>query len=197
MRRFERFPTYETLLAAQRELTTETFSYSEVGATRTEELPEDYDHDQLEIFIGKGPAALQAGKSVLQSWQQLPPDWVRIFPANTPLSEGNCALLLARLFGFWWLNGVQVVYTIDTPERYAFAYGTLQSHVEQGEERFELVMDAAENVQYRLRAFSRPGYWASRLAYPLARRQQRRFARQSLQRMRKLVEELQTDVFRM
>ncbi len=196
MRRFERFPTYETLLAARQELSSESFSYPEVGATREEALPEAYDHDCSEIFIGKGPQALQAGRSVLRAWQQFPPNWTRVFPANAAIEPGTDVLVLLRTFGFWWLNGSRIVYTIDEPDHYGFAYGTLESHVEQGEECFELVMDASENVQYRLSAFSRPGYWASKLAYPFARRQQLRFARHSIQRMRKLAEEMQAGVFR-
>lgn len=63
--------------------------------------------------------------------------------------------------------------------RFGFAYGTLPAHVEEGEERFCIELHDDGTVWYDLRAFSRPRYWPVRLGKPLARRLQRRFARES------------------
>ena len=68
--------------------------------------------------------------------------------------------------------------------RTGFAYGTLPAHAEIGEERFAVEWQLADDsVWYDLYAFSRPGHLLARLGYPIARRLQRRFARESKQAM--------------
>ena len=44
-----------------------------------------------------------------------------------------------------------------------------------------------DSVWYDLRAFSRPRYWPARLGYPMTRRLQRRFVRDSKTAMRAAV----------
>src|SRR5262249_42824659 len=106
------------------------------------------------------------------------------------IQEGNVVAMLARVFCVWWLNACRIVYVFDESEpvrRFGFAYGTLPGHVERGEERFSVEWLADDTVWYDLRAFSRPRYWLTRLGYPLARRVQRRFARDSLAAMREAI----------
>ena len=70
---------------------------------------------------------------------------------------------------------------IDEPKRFGFAFGTLPSHVECGEERFLVEWDRNDdNVWYDILAFSRPKFWVCRLGQPLVRRLQRKFARDSV-----------------
>src|SRR5262249_20824062 len=65
-------------------------------------------------------------------------------------------------------------------QRYGFAYGTLPEHAESGEERFTVEWHEADDaVWYDILAFSRPHQLLVRLGYPLARRLQKRFARDS------------------
>ncbi len=91
--------------------------------------------------------------------------------------------VLAHLFGLWWLNACQIVYVVDDAgpmTRYGFAYGTLPAHAESGEERFMIEWDRPDgNVWYDILAFSRPNYVLTRLGYPLVRRIQKKFARDS------------------
>jgi uncharacterized protein (UPF0548 family) len=64
--------------------------------------------------------------------------------------------------------------------RFGFAYGTLPGHAESGEERFLVEWDrTGDAVRYDVLAFSRPRHPLARLGYPLTRRAQRRFARDS------------------
>ena len=67
------------------------------------------------------------------------------------------------------LNAARVVYVEETPERFAFAYGTLPSHVERGEERFEVQMHPDGSVWYVVSAFSRPGHPIAWAAYTMIR----------------------------
>lgn len=64
---------------------------------------------------------------------------------------------------------VRVVYLVEGPRERGFAYGTLASHPEIGEERFVVRIDEREIVWAEIRAFSRPGRWFTRLAGPVAR----------------------------
>jgi uncharacterized protein (UPF0548 family) len=57
----------------------------------------------------------------------------------------------------------------------------LPGNAECGEERFLVEWRQADNsVWYDIRAVSKPGGWLTRVAYPLARRLQRRFGRDSM-----------------
>ena len=85
------------------------------------------------------------------------------------------------------LNAARIVYTVDSNDSgatYGFAYGTLVEHVEQGEERFTVEYDPANDaVWYDLFAFSKPRHPLARIAYPISRYLQRRFAQASLRAM--------------
>jgi len=88
--------------------------------------------------------------------------------------------------GLWTLNLSRITQTIDTETHFGFVYSTTQMHVEQGDERFLVERDPATgDVWYELEAVSRPRHPLARLAYPVTRAFQRRFARDSHRRMRK------------
>ena len=93
--------------------------------------------------------------------------------------------------GCWWLNSCRIVYVIDEQNpvwRFGFAYGTLPGHIEAGEERFLLEWSAADDiVWYDILAFSRPRHMLARLGYPLVRRMQKQFGRDSAAAMRRSV----------
>lgn len=99
--------------------------------------------------------------------------------------------MMGRAIGLWWLNACRIVYVVDESgpiTRFGFAYGTLPRHVETGEERFLIEWDRAKNcVWYDILAFSRPNHFLTRLGYPLVRRLQKRFARDSATAMFKTV----------
>jgi uncharacterized protein (UPF0548 family) len=156
-------------------------SYPEVGATATIP-PVGYDIDHNRVQLGTGRAVFDAACGALRRWQQFPTPMTTIYPPDTPIQVGYTVAVLARVMGVWWLNAARIVYVIDeaTPlRRFGFAYGTLPDHVERGEERFSIEHHADDTVWYDILAFSQPRYWMTRLAYPLARRGQKRFAEES------------------
>jgi uncharacterized protein (UPF0548 family) len=174
-------------LARQRR---EPFSYPEVGQSRSG-TPAGYDLDHNRVRLGEGPAVFEAACAALRRWEMFPGPWTRIEPAGTPLEEGNVVAMVAHALGGWWLNACRIVYVLDEAEpvsRFGFAYGTLTGHVERGEERFSVELLADGSVWYDVRAFSRPRFWPVRLGYPLARRLQRRFVRESQAAMKRAVE---------
>src|SRR5678816_4077636 len=109
--------------------------------------------------------------------------WVTIVPRGVEVKTGSVVAVKARAFGTWSLNACRVVYVIDESRRFGFAYGTLPDHVECGEERFLIEWLLDDSVWYDILAFSRPQHPLVKLSSPLARRLQKRFARESLARM--------------
>lgn len=163
----------------------DNFSYPEIGATQQTSVA-GYDNDDAHVLLGEGDAVWYAAKKALQDWQHFPFAWTKIHTTSTPPQKGQTVIVLFRLFGLWWLNSTRLVYTFDEPNRYGFAYGTLNEHVERGEEVFWIEKNKAGQVFYHIKAFSRPNWWGVKLAYPLARHFQRRFRRDSSLQMKKL-----------
>jgi uncharacterized protein (UPF0548 family) len=172
------------------------FSYAEVGATRGDAMPPAvaarYNVDVNRECLGHGERAFVAACEALRNWTMFPSPWTKILPERAPLETGTTVAMLAQVYGLWWLNACRIVYTIDETapvRRFGFAYGTLGAHVETGEERFSVEWHADDSVWYDLRAFSQPRYPLVKLAKPLARMQQRRFARESKVAMQRAVAE--------
>lgn len=173
----------ETFLAHQQSA---TLDYPQRGASNGGAAPRGFNLDHNRARIGSGDVAFAAACAALRAWRMFPAPWTRIFPGGAPIREGQTVAMLAHAFG-WWLNACRIVYVIDETapvRRFGFAYGTLPTHVEEGEERFGVELLADGSVWYDLRAFSRPRRRIVRLAKPLARRLQRRFVRESQAAMR-------------
>jgi uncharacterized protein (UPF0548 family) len=156
------------------------FTYSTVGLTRDGGVaPAGYQRDHNRQLLGTGKAAFAAARDAIRAWKMFPTPLATIEPAGIPVAEGEVAIVVAHMFGAWSLHAARIVYVIDEPRRFGFAYGTLPGHAAQGEERFLVEWTSDDTVWYDLQAFSRPQQWSMRLAYPLARRMQRRFGRMS------------------
>ncbi len=166
-----------------------TYTYPEVGATKTNAQFAHYDNDYNQAIIGKGEVVWQKAKNALKNWQHFPLPWTKVYPNTTALKEGEVVVVLFRLFGIWWRNSAKIVYAFDESNRFGFAYGTLPGHIETGEEVFWIERDTDGVVSYHIKAFSTPRFWLARLAYPIARFFQRKFVKDSKATMQKIVEE--------
>lgn len=170
-------------IAAQKDL---PFSYPEVGGTK-DKAPPGYTVDHNRVKLGSGKQCYERAVAALREWRQFDLGWVQMVPAGTPIEVGAIVAILTQHFGFWSLNACRVVYLIneDAPiTKFGFAYGTLSSHVERGEERFTIEWFAEDDsVWYDILAFSRPNQLLVKLGQPLTRMLQKRFARDSLLRM--------------
>lgn len=149
--------------------------------------------DHTRVNLGTGASTFAAARNAVKRWQQFQLGWVEALPTDTPINEGQVIAVLARLLGVWWLNACRIVAVIDENgpvQRFGFAYGTLPGHVESGEERFLIEWDKRDDsVWYDVRAFSRPRHFLARLGYPLARRIQKRFGRESAAAMLRAMNE--------
>ena len=169
------------------------FTYPLVGATAGWPPP-GFDIDRNRIRLGAGPNSsvlFDRACEALRQWRMFDLGWVEAIPGDTPIEPGATVAILMKIHGLYWLNSARIVYTIDEDgpmRRFGFAYGTLPGHAEAGEERFMIEWNRASGeVSYQLFAFSRPRHPLARLGYPLARMLQRRFVRDSQQRMRSAV----------
>jgi uncharacterized protein (UPF0548 family) len=175
----------DAFIAAQREA---TFSYREVGATRSGAAPAGYDVDHNRVRLGAGAETFHRATAAVRTWRMSSLGWMSIQPANVPVVPGETVAAVVSHYGLWSLNACRVVYLLDEDadgmRRSGFAYGTLPAHGEIGEERFSVEWRLDDDsVWYDLYAFSRPGHPLARLGYPIVRRLQRRFARESKQAM--------------
>jgi len=165
-----------------------TFSYSDVGATAGEP-PQGFNVDHNRIAIGRGLEDFEKAKDAIRAWKMFDFDWVSLVHSNTPIEVGREVAMIVSHFGFYSMSSARIVYVIDeTDRRFGFAYGTLEEHVEMGEERFSVEFDPeTEEVWYDLFAFSTPKAFFAKVGYPISRYLQRSFVRDSKQAMRRAV----------
>jgi uncharacterized protein (UPF0548 family) len=185
-----RKPSAESIhpfLAAQSKL---PFTYAAVGAT-AETPPAGYAVDRTRIKLGEGEAVFRSAAAALRRWEQFALGWVEAWSPDTPIQSGEVVAVMGRAIGMWWLNACRIVYVVDESgpiSKFGFAYGTLPGHVESGEERFLIEWNRVENgVWYDILAFSRPNHFLTRIGYPMVRRTQNRFGRDSAASMLKAV----------
>lgn len=164
------------------------YTYPEVGHTRLDAAVQGYNNDFNFIELGRGEAVWAAAQAAIRQWRMFPGGWAYVAPTDTPIEQGRVVAMAARVLGLWWLNSCRIVYVVDEPTRFGFAYGTLPGHAERGEELFLVEKNADGTVRYVLKAFSWPRHWAACLAYPLARAYQRKFVRESKQAMFQFVQ---------
>ena len=155
------------------------FTYAAHGASASDSPVPGFDNDTHRVKIGHGAADFETAKSAIRAWKMFPSGWTVILPAGAPVQVGETIAMFARAFGLWWRNSCRVVYVIDEPTRFGFAYGTLPGHIESGEELFLVEQDENGDIWYFIRAFSKPHHWLAKIAYPLMRMFQARFRRDS------------------
>ncbi len=165
------------------------FSYPEVGAT-ADEPPPGYNVDHNRLLLGTGRDMFERAKQAVREWKMFDFPWIRLVSDETPIETGRTVAIIAEHLGFYSVNAARIVYTIDEPDRFGFAYGTLTEHAEIGEERFLIEFDAETgNVWYDLFAFSRPGSTLAWVGYPISRYFQKEFAVESKAAMLRAVTE--------
>jgi uncharacterized protein (UPF0548 family) len=176
----------DQFIAAARET---DITYPHIGQTKNGfDGSTAYTIDHNTIVIGRGETGFEKAKQAIREWKMFDMPWVEVCWPDTPIEEDRTVAILIRHFGFYSLNAARIVYTIDEPDWFGFAYGTLRDHGESGEERFSVRFDRESgDVIYDLYAFSRPNYLSARLARPLTRMLQKRFAVGSLKAMRAAV----------
>ncbi|MEO1258551.1 MAG: DUF1990 domain-containing protein [Bacteroidota bacterium] len=164
------------------------FSYRQTGQSISRKTVSGFDNDLNEVQLGHGQAVFRKASEAIRRWKMFPGGWAWIEPGTAPIKTGQNVAMVARVMGIYWVSNCRIVYVLDEEKpvrRFGFAYGTLREHVEKGEELFSVEWRADDSVWYVLRAFSKPRFWLARLAYPVARYFQRKFVKESLEKMKK------------
>lgn len=150
--------------------------------------PRGFVLDVHRVDLGAGAATFAAARQALAAWRGVDLGWVAAVPSDAPPRAGLVVAMLVRVCGVWIANADVVEETIDDERAAGFRYTTLAAHAECGTERFVVTWDrSSDRVVYEIRAVSRPGKWWVSAGRPLARRMQKRFARESMQRMQQAV----------
>jgi uncharacterized protein (UPF0548 family) len=159
------------------------WTYDWPGITR--EIPPPWPGWQIDthrVLLGHGEATFAAACAAIGQWKMFPRAICQVFWPESTQQPGDVVAVLyrARPFFLWMLFPARVVYRIDEPRCFGFAYGTLPDHPERGEERFLVEWNEEDDsVWYDLLAISRPGHWLARVGYPYARYEQAKFRRLS------------------
>ena len=170
-------------------------SYPHEGMTKTMEVPpKGYRRDDYQIRLGEGEACFHEARNLIEGWGMFSLPWVKLHHGEKGQRIGQDVVVCFHLLSTWWTSPCRVIYVVNEARRYGFAYGTLPPHVEKGEELFEVVWKADDSVWYHIKAISRPGWWGVWMVYPWSRRLQRRFGRQSCQRMKESIDSMNSTV---
>lgn len=182
-------PDKDQIDAFLKDRESDSFSYREVGASRELSAPRGYDFDRNRELLGHGDGDFEKAKRAVRQWKMFEMPGIELFYTDTPIETGRTVAMMASHLGFHSLNSCRIVYVVDEPHRFGFAYGTLREHVERGEESFtvEFHPDTGE-VWYDIHAFSRPAHPLVWVGYPYGRYLQRQFARGSKASMRRAVQ---------
>jgi len=150
------------------------FTYPEVGATRTQP-PAGYQVHRECFALGSGPGAFGRARQAIREWRMFEVGWLELCWPDGPIARGGTVAVLAHHLGLWSLHVVRIVYVVDEPRKFGFAYGTLAEHAESGEEWFGVELRDDDSVWYEVLAFSRERHILAKIGYPFTRSLQRKF----------------------
>lgn len=110
------------------------------------------------------------------------PTYVTGVLRRVPLQNGDTVGI--HFLGFPLVTlffAARVIARYEDSRRVGFTYRTLEGHPELGEETFEVEKDHASGaVKVTLQAWSRPGLWYTRAAFPITRVLQKKAGRGAL-----------------
>ena len=182
-------PSTAELASLRRELAGEDLSYPVGILDRSP--PDGMRRHGLDVIIGSGEDDYRRATAAIDSWQPFALGWAGIFAGQSGPEDGLDVVVHAALVGLHAVVGCRVVGTHDlvAPESvaYGFTYGSLHSHIEIGEERFEVAMDTSGQVRYRIDVVAKPGRWYARVGLPVVEHYRRRFRRDSAAAMRRVL----------
>jgi uncharacterized protein (UPF0548 family) len=166
---------------------TSPLTYAEVGASFDAEPPAGYHHVRAGTELGTGDAVWTRACAGIRAWAAHRGAGITIAPADAPIEEGTTVAVITAVGPLRVLAACRIVRVVDEPDRFGFAYGTLPSHPEEGEEHFVCSRTADGAVRFDVAAFSRPHDLLTKLGGPIPRRLQARATQQYLQGMRDYV----------
>jgi uncharacterized protein (UPF0548 family) len=157
-------------------------TYPDVGltvelsaASAASAVPAGYRMVQAVRTIGAGDADFAAACDGIRTWQLHRRQGFTVAPSAPPVATGTEVVTAVPVaWPVHVLAACRIVWTVDDPGRFGFAYGTLAVHPARGEEAFVVERTPEGGVRAQVVAFARPHHPLVRLGGPVARRQQAR-----------------------
>jgi uncharacterized protein (UPF0548 family) len=157
-------------------------------------VPQGFNVDRNSTRLGRGEGIWGRAVEAVREWKMFSIPFITVYPPNASIKVGTEVIVMVNHFGIYSLNACRIIYVVEEEnavKRFGFAYGTLSEHAESGEERFTVEWHSADNtVSYHILAFSRPRVVLAKMASPLARSVQKKFAAGSLAAMTRAVQQL-------
>ena len=166
---------------------TSPLTYTEIGASFDADLPAGYHQVRAGTELGRGDDVWARACAGIRAWAAHRGAGITIAPADAPIEEGTTVAVITSAGPLRVLAACRIVRVVDDPHRFGFAYGTLPSHPEEGEEHFVVTRAADGAVRFDVVAFSRPHDRLTKLGGPIPRRMQARATQHYLQGMRDFV----------
>ena len=177
-----RRPSIATLRSIADDATDDELTYAPVGMSLDPvTVPSGFHLDRWSRELGAGDDVFGRAVEALRTWQVQSGAGLFVAADGAP-REGQTVAIAAPLpIGF--VDVVcRVVTVIAEPDRAGFAYGTLPTHPERGEESFVVTRHGA-GTRFDIVAVSRPAHPLARLVPPVARRLQAAAVRRYLDAM--------------
>jgi uncharacterized protein (UPF0548 family) len=121
------------------------------------------------LVLGSGAEVFERARQGLLAWSPHAGINATVEPTGQPVQLGATILVVLRAGPLYVVAPNRVVAVIDEPNHFAFAYGTLPSHPESGEESFAIERLDDGSVRATIRVHAVPATWAARLAAPAVR----------------------------
>jgi uncharacterized protein (UPF0548 family) len=166
---------------------TSPLTYTEVGASFNAELPAGYHHVRVHTELGSGDDVWSRARAAIRAWAAHRGAGITVMPTDAPIAEGTTVAVLMPTGPVKVLAACRIVRVVDDADRYGFAYGTLPSHPEEGEEQFVVSRRDGGAVRFDVVAFSRPHDLLTKLGGPVPRRLQVRATQRYLEGVRDFV----------
>jgi uncharacterized protein (UPF0548 family) len=174
-------PSVEDLTRLLARAKAANLSYPEIGATRGSSLPAGYRFDRYERPLRSDESVFERAADALRGWKAHVGAGVEIVTDDARVRVDQAVLLAIKTAGFWAAAPCRVVYVVDEPNQFSFAYGTLPGHPEQGKAAMTVERNEIGDVVFRIVSFSRTFDPLARLGSPVTRLIQRRVTNRYVQ----------------
>ncbi|PKQ26987.1 MAG: DUF1990 domain-containing protein [Actinobacteria bacterium HGW-Actinobacteria-4] len=142
-------------------------TYSEIGASLTDQLPPGYDHDRVSVRVGETVEEFERLRTGMLTGEIQRRSGLARLAGSAALAQGDTVVL--RPWHLPILLTCRVIAVVDEPGRAGFVYGTLPGHPLRGEESFLAVLVPDGGIEFHVTEFSQPATWAARMTGPVCR----------------------------
>ncbi|MEO5838058.1 MAG: DUF1990 domain-containing protein [Acidimicrobiales bacterium] len=178
-----RRPTPESLHPLLDRARNDAVTYAPVGLTSQAGCPAGYRRDSSSTVLGHGGPVFARARDALRAWEMHKASGFVVLAEGPPTVDGVVALSAPLPVGFIEAT-CRIVDVVDTADRYGFAYGTLSTHPERGEESFTVIRHEDDSIVFEIVVVSQPRNPLARACPPVARLLQRKATARYLATMR-------------